>query len=96
MVQRNLNPLTCFLCYRSAEEALSELAILKQVIVSSDWNALFSFQHLAENVFHEYMDVITEMEKPSEIPIASVLCKRGFSTQDSIKTKFINSLSKTT
>ena len=55
MVQRNLTP---FLCDASDEEARSEFAMLKQVMVSSDLNASFSFQRFAETALHDRSGVL--------------------------------------
>ncbi|XP_072542830.1 zinc finger protein 862-like [Salminus brasiliensis] len=83
----------------NADGARSEFAMLKQIMVSSESHASFSFQQFAETVLHEHSGVFTEMEKLIKIalviPVASVSCERGFSTQNRIKTKFRNSLSNT-
>ncbi len=73
-----------------AEEARSEFAMLKQVMVSSDAHVSRSFQQFAQTVLHEHSGVFTKMEKLIKtamvIPFASVSCVRGFSTQNRIKT----------
>ncbi|MEQ2271761.1 hypothetical protein XENORESO_009598 [Xenotaenia resolanae] len=68
-------------------------------MVYGDHYASFSFQEFAEAVLSKHSGVFTEMEKLIKIalviPIASVSCERGFSTQNRMKTRFRNSLNNT-
>ncbi|KAF7219382.1 zinc finger protein 862-like [Nothobranchius furzeri] len=90
------NLLAHFSNYVSAVDGRSEFALLKQTMVSSDSYASLTFQQFAEAVLSDHRGVFTEMEKLIKIalviPIASVSCERGFSTQNRIKTRFRNSL----
>ncbi len=67
-------------------EAHQEFTMLKQVMVSCDSYTSLSFQQFAETVLSEHSHVFTEMEKLIQtamvIPVASVSCERGFSTQN--------------
>uniref|UniRef100_A0A1A8BG53 HAT C-terminal dimerisation domain-containing protein n=1 Tax=Nothobranchius kadleci TaxID=1051664 RepID=A0A1A8BG53_NOTKA len=80
----------------SAVDGRSEFALLKQTMVSSDSYASLTFQQFAEAILSDHRGVLTDMEKLSKIalviPVASVSCERGFSTQNRIKTRFRNSL----
>lgn len=71
------NLLTRFSCDVSAEEAWSEFAVLKLVLVSSDLYASFSYHQFAETALHEHHGVFTEMEKLIKIamiiPFESVM-----------------------
>ncbi|MEQ2253606.1 hypothetical protein ILYODFUR_033918 [Ilyodon furcidens] len=97
MVQINLTTYwhTCV----NAADARSTFALLKQITVSSDLYASFSFQEFAEAVLSKHSGLFTEVEKLIKIalvtPIASVSCKRGFSKENRIKTRFRNSLNNT-